>query len=71
MFCGYLLFNMLLSAIASMIGSFNKDKKEFDAKVAKVKRLLTEKSIPDDLGSKILLYYEYVWARYGGVNETE
>ena len=71
MFVGFLLFNMLLSAIASLIGSFNKDKKEFDAKVEKMKRLLTEKSVPEDLSVKILLYYEYIWARYGGVEEKE
>jgi hypothetical protein len=70
-FFGFLTFNMLLSAIASLIGSFNRDKQEFAARVNKMKQLIVSKSLPIEFHTKILLYYEYIWARYGGVNESE
>jgi hypothetical protein len=71
MFFGYLLFNTLIGAIASLMESFNRDKREFNLKVDKIRHLARYKSVPKQIERKIVRYYEYIWARYGGVNESE
>ena len=68
---GALCFGTLLGAIATLMGSFAREKREFLAKVAKVKELTSYKKVPAEIESKIARYYEYMWTRYGGVNEAE
>ncbi|KAJ1413061.1 hypothetical protein B484DRAFT_402133 [Ochromonadaceae sp. CCMP2298] len=71
MFIGYLLFHALLGAIATLMSSFNRDKIDFNNRVERTKALMKYKKIPPDVELKVLRFYEYTWARYGGVNETE
>ena len=68
---GCLAFNTLLSAIATLMSSFNRDKRELHAKVSRVQSLIRYKKVPAEIESKVTRYFEYIWARYGGVNETE
>ena len=70
MFFGYLLFNTMIGAIASLMGNFNKDMREFAARVERMRQLVKHKAIPRQIEGKILRYEEYKWARYGGVNEA-
>lgn len=69
MFIGYLLFNTLLGAIAGLIGSFNREKREFNIKVDKMRSLMRYTKIPSHIEEKVLRYYEYIWSRFGGVDE--
>ena len=71
MFFGYLLFNTMIGAIASLMGNFNKDMREFAARVERMRQLVKHKAIPRQIEGKILRYEEYKWARYGGVNEAQ
>lgn len=71
MFFGYVLFNTILGGIASLIGGFNREKREFDSETDRMRSLLKFTNINSDLTSKIMLYYDYLWSRYGGVNEME
>eukprot|EP01032_Pedospumella_encystans_P009892 gene9892-11607_t len=71
MFFGYLLFNTLSGAIASLMENFNRDKREFNLKVEKIRELVRYKSVSKNIETKIVRYYEYIWARYGGVDEAE
>lgn len=70
-FFGFLFFNTLLGFIASLISNFNAQKREFHNKVTKISELLRFRKIPQDIEAKIMRYFEYLWSRYGGVNETE
>ena len=71
MFFGYVLFNTILGGIASLIGGFNREKREFTNEAEKMQNLLKFTNLPGDLTSKVMLYYDYLWSRYGGVNEME
>lgn len=71
MMFGALSFGALLGAIATLMSSFAREKREFRAKVAKVQELTRYKKVPTDIEQKIARYFEYMWTRYGGVNEAE
>jgi hypothetical protein len=71
MFFGYLAFNTLLGAIATLIGSFNRDKREFNNLVEKMRALSQQAALTEELQSKIVRYYEYIWAHHQGINENE
>jgi cyclic nucleotide gated channel alpha 3 len=71
MFFGYLIFNTLLGAIATLIGSFNRDKREFNNLVEKMRALGEQAALTEELESKIVRYYEYIWAHHQGINENE
>lgn len=71
MFFGYLMFNTLLGAIATMIGNFNREKREFNQKVERIRDLMQFTLLPSSLESKTIRYYEYLWTRYEGVNEND
>lgn len=71
MFFGYPMFNTLLGAIATMIGNFNRGKREFDLKVERIRDLMSFTSLPNSIETRTIRYYEYLWTRYEGVNETE
>eukprot|EP01033_Poteriospumella_lacustris_P008702 gene8702-6258_t len=71
MFIGYLLFNTLLGALANLIASFNRDKREFNAKVERMRGLMQHTHVPAHIQERVFRYYEYVWSRFSGVNEKE
>jgi CRP-like cAMP-binding protein len=71
MFIGYLLFNTLLGAIANLMSSFNRDNREFNAKVKRMRGLMKHTKVPPEIEGRVLRYYEYVWSRFSGVNESE
>jgi hypothetical protein len=70
-FFGYLAFNALLGAIAELIGNFNREKREFNSKVDKMRDLMTFTLIPISIESKTIRYFEYLWTRYEGVDENQ
>lgn len=71
MFIGYLLFFVLLSGIANLISSFNADKREFHARVDKMRNLMAYTKVPTSIEGRVVRYYEYVWSRFSGVDEKE
>jgi CRP-like cAMP-binding protein len=70
-FFGYLLFTTMVGALSSLMGSFNSTGREFNLKVDKIRQLTKFKSVAKPVETKIVRYYEYIWARYGGVDEAE
>jgi hypothetical protein len=71
MLFGAIAFGALIGAIATLMGNFGREKREFIAKVSRAQELVKYKSVPAEIESKISRYYEYMWTRYGGVNEAE
>jgi CRP-like cAMP-binding protein len=71
MFFGYLVFNTLLGAIATLIGSFDREKREFNAKVEKIRNLMNYTLVPSTIETRTLQYFEYLWTRYEGIDEMQ
>lgn len=71
MFFGYLVFNTLVGAIATLVGNFNREKREFNQKVERIRDLMEFTLLPTAIEARTIRYYEYLWARYEGVNESE
>jgi CRP-like cAMP-binding protein len=71
MLFGAIGFGALIGAIATLMSSFGREKREFNAKVSRVQELVKYKNVPAEIESKLSRYYEYMWTRYGGVNESE
>lgn len=71
MFFGVVMFNTLLGAIASLMESFNNEERIYAAKIEKFREFVKFKNIPTDTELKVLRYYEYNWAKCGGINDTE
>lgn len=71
LFFGYLIFNTVLGAIATLMGSFNREKREFDLKVERIKSVLRYHNIPIAIENRIVHYFDHLWTRYNGTNEVE
>ncbi len=71
MFFGYLVFNTLLGAIATLIGSFDREKREFNAKVEKIRNLLEINVVSASIETNTIQYFEYLWTRYEGIDEMQ
>ena len=71
LFFGCQLLNGLDAVIASLITSFNKERRDFKQKVRKSRNILKYHSVPSDIEMDIVQYYDYIWSRHQGVNESE
>jgi hypothetical protein len=71
MMLGQLMFSTLVGALSSLMENFNRIRRDFDHKVDKIRLLVKYKSVSKEIEGKISRYYEYIWARYGGVDEAE
>lgn len=69
MFFGYFAFNVLVGAAANMMGAFNRDQREFHAKMKRVQGLLAHTATPAALVHRIERYYDYAFSRFGGIDE--
>jgi len=71
MIFGLLLFCTLIGALSSLMERFNRIRRDYNTKVDKIRQLVKQKSVSKEIEGKINRYYEYIWARYGGVDESE
>jgi CRP-like cAMP-binding protein len=71
LFFGCQVLMGLIGSIASLMGSFNREKREHMAKTDQMRRLLRLKKINRKTRARIMRYYDYMWARCGGVNEGD
>eukprot|EP01033_Poteriospumella_lacustris_P012031 gene12031-8591_t len=69
MFFGYFAFNVLVGAAANMMGAFNREQREFHAKMKRLQGLLAHTAAPAALVHRIERYYDYAFSRFGGIDE--
>ncbi|RYH32529.1 cyclic nucleotide-binding domain-containing protein [archaeon] len=70
-FFGYFMFNTCLGAIGNLFSSFNREKREFTMKVERIRQVLKHNKIPSSIETRVINYFDHLWARYNGVNEEE
>ena len=63
--------NALLGSIASLMGNINMEKRNFQAKMAQVKKLVRFRQIPEAIERRIVYFFEYSWSKTSGANEVE
>jgi CRP-like cAMP-binding protein len=71
LFLGCSLLNAIIGSIASLIGGFGRDEREFHKRVSRMKLFIARKKISPNVSSRIMRFFDYTWSRYGGVNEKE
>lgn len=67
---GGLVLPAVVGGLASLMSNLNPSMAEFQHKMVNLKTYMTQKSIPSSLRQKIIRYYDYLWSRQGGVDET-
>lgn len=71
LFLGCSLLNAIIGSIASLIGGFGRDEREFHKRVSRMKLFIARKNLSPNTSSRILRFFDYTWSRYGGVDEKE
>ena len=66
---GGLMLPAIVGGLAALIGSMNRSDKEFRKKMASLRRIMKDNGYPTDMRERIVRYYDYLWARQGGVDE--
>jgi len=69
MLLGGLLATRLVAAFSSLFASHGKEKREHEHKVQSIRYYMKAKKIPDQLQSRILHYYSYLWNTQKGMDE--
>jgi len=67
---GGLVLPAVVGGLASLMGSLNPDLLEFKRKMNTLREFMIQKKFPSNLSEKILHYYDYMWSRQGGVDDT-
>ena len=67
---GGLILPAVVGGLASLMGSLNPDLLEFKRKMNTLREFMIQKKFPSNLSEKILHYYDYMWSRQGGVDDT-
>jgi CRP-like cAMP-binding protein len=59
----------VIGNIASLMTNVSADKRAFESKLSQVRQLLQTKEIPADVLHKVSFFYDYKFARTGGIDE--
>ncbi len=71
MLLGASLWAYIIGNIASLVSNIDSAKASFWNRVDTVNQYLRTRQVPADLGDQVRDYYDYVWARYRGINFRE
>jgi hypothetical protein len=71
MLLGASLWAYIIGNIASLVSNIDSAKASFWNRVDTVNQYLRSRQVPSDLGDQVRDYYDYVWARYRGMNFRE
>lgn len=67
---GGLVLPAIVGGLAALLSNMNPSVTDFLSKMNHLKQYMEQKHIPMALRQKIIRYYDYLWSRQGGVNES-
>ncbi|XP_058134115.1 cyclic nucleotide-gated channel alpha-3 [Dasypus novemcinctus] len=68
---GVLIFASIVGNVGSMISNMNAPRVEFQARVDAVKRYMRFRKVTEDLESRVIRWFDYLWAQGKTVDEKE
>jgi hypothetical protein len=71
MLLGASLYAFIIGGIASLLANLQAAKSQFRDRTETVTEFLRQRQVPAEINARVRNYYEYVWDRYRGLNESD